>query len=79
MKMLSEFDDMMVKKPNEVIILVDNAPSHIVDIKLNKVIVHHFPPNLTAHIQPPLLLIFIENKNNKKCYNILVKVKFIFY
>lgn len=51
---LKNLDKIMKAKKRNIILLVDNAPTHSLteDLQLTNVRVHHFPPNVTAHLQP---------------------------
>ena len=51
---LKNLDIRMRTKQRNIILLVDNAPTHSLteDLQLTNIRVHHFPPNVTAHLQP---------------------------
>ena len=43
----------MKKKNKSILLLADNAPTHLLnDDVLSNIKVHYFPPNTTAHLQP---------------------------
>ena len=51
---LKKLDMQMRLQNRNILLLVDNAPVHIVneDINLTNVVVHFLPPNTTSHLQP---------------------------
>ena len=51
---LTKLDARMRLQNRKILLLVDNAPVHIIDenVSLTNVAVHFLPPNTTAHLQP---------------------------
>lgn len=51
---LRKLDKRMKAEKRNIILLVDNAPTHSLteDLRLTNIRVHYFPPNVTAHLQP---------------------------
>ena len=51
---LKKLDAQMRLQNRKILLLVDNAPVHIVDedVNLTNVTVHFLPPNTTSHLQP---------------------------
>ena len=51
---IKKLDMQMQLQNRNILLLVDNAPVHIVneDINLTNVVVHFLPPNTTSHLQP---------------------------
>ena len=51
---LKKLDDKMRIANRNILLLIDNAPTHILmdNLDLRNVTIHHFPPNTTAHLQP---------------------------
>ena len=51
---LKKLDAQMRLQNRKILLLVDNAPVHIVneDVNLTNVTIHFLPPNTTSHLQP---------------------------
>lgn len=49
---VSRFDARMRGEERHVLLLLDNASSHCVQVSLTSVMVHMLPPNTTSHLQP---------------------------
>ena len=49
---LKSFDRRMARENRHVLLLMDNAPSHIIPKKLNHVRCEFLPPTTTSHLQP---------------------------
>ncbi|CAJ0870308.1 7178_t:CDS:2, partial [Entrophospora sp. SA101] len=48
----SKFNEQMKKVKKKIIMLLDNASSHVGDLNMSNVKLHFFPINTTAHLQP---------------------------
>jgi hypothetical protein len=51
---LTKLDTRMRLQHRNILLLVDNAPVHVINesVNLTNVAVHFLPPNTTAHLQP---------------------------
>lgn len=51
---LKKLDNKMRTANRNILLLIDNAPTHILmdNLELTNVTIHHLPPNTTAHLQP---------------------------
>jgi hypothetical protein len=51
---LNKLNQLMKRQNRKILLLADNAPTHLVDetIQLSNVNVHFLPPNTTSHLQP---------------------------
>ena len=49
---LKKVNKTMAARKKNIILFIDNAPSHVYDIELSHVKIEAFPPNTTSHLQP---------------------------
>jgi hypothetical protein len=49
---LIDINQLMIKQSRQVLLFLDNAPSHPVDIQLSNINIVFFPPNTTSVVQP---------------------------
>ena len=52
MQWLKGLERKMADKKHHILLLLDNAPSHIHNLELTYVCIEMLPPNTTSHIQP---------------------------
>ena len=73
---LEKLDRQMRLQNRHILLLIDNAPVHIIDenINLTNVAVHFLPPNTTAHLQPCDAGI-IKSFKVSKFFNIFINLK----
>ena len=49
---LEKLNSRMVSENRKIILLLDNATSHVSLKKFENIVIYRIPPNMTAHIQP---------------------------